>query len=931
MSGNEKGKEGGGSVYFQNGRSTELAELQMDLDSMKVDLQKEAMKQIIAAMTIGKDVSPLFPYVVKCMRTSSVELKKLVYLYIINYARTKPDQAILAVNAFHQDATDRTSPLIRALAVRTMGCIRVDMIVTYLCETLKLVLKDEDAYVRKTACICVAKLYNTCPSLVKENGFISILQSMITDGNAIVVANALVALLEISVLSGENCLTINSKTLKRVLAALNEANEWGQVFILDAIINYSPTKKVSKKSEDIIDAVIPRLSHANPAVVLSALKVILKFIDNVENIENVRTYCKKISGSLMTVMASGSQIQYILLRGMHAIVQKRPSLVDKDFRYFFIQYNDPVYVKFEKLDILYKLADGKNYEYLLQEFKSYACLEFNMDLVNKAVKYLGNIAFKFEKACDLSVDYLNEVLEYNQDFTVNQGIIVVRDLMRKYKNPKTKEFLSKINDNFIKLVTLPESKAALLYIIGDHCNDIKNSTDLISSFVENFGGENEKVKLQILNAAVKNFVNKPDESEELVKVILQKGGEETENPDVRDRAYMYWRLLENDPDAAKEMVLTEKPAFELKGDVPLDGRLVDDIIDNLTNVSAIYHKFAAQMISKEDMIIVESEEESEGEVGMEKSEKKNKPAKIIEMKVNKTDVDLLGLGEDLLSSPNNSTPKQTSVSTDQNVLLNLFGSSSEATNDVGDIEFLANNNSDNNISIFNNSSGVTIPKPYLCFKPTDKGKNGTVGLSIHALFHRDNQKLLLGMNIRNNTMVSVNNFSVMINSNSFGVSINSGNNIHLKDFFINSETSKNLILTLEIDNERNSKKPPESPYTLEVCVRNNIDDFYFDVPLLINVLYTENGKMSNQAFVPFYKQNNPQKFTFTYENSLKDDITNEASIGKIFERNNIFEVAKNSKADPPLFYYSALISNSIPIIFEISFPKSKRFINILLF
>jgi vesicle coat complex subunit len=75
------------------------------------------------------------------MRTTNIELKKLIYLYIINYAKAKPDLTLLAVAAFHSDALDKTSPLIRALAVRTMGCIRVNMIVSYLCETLTLALK----------------------------------------------------------------------------------------------------------------------------------------------------------------------------------------------------------------------------------------------------------------------------------------------------------------------------------------------------------------------------------------------------------------------------------------------------------------------------------------------------------------------------------------------------------------------------------------------------------------------------------------------------------------------------------------------------------------------------------------------------------------------------------------------------------------------
>lgn len=51
-------------------------------------------------MTVGKDVSALFPDVVNCMQTDNLELKKLVYLYLMNYAKTQPDMAIMAVNTF---------------------------------------------------------------------------------------------------------------------------------------------------------------------------------------------------------------------------------------------------------------------------------------------------------------------------------------------------------------------------------------------------------------------------------------------------------------------------------------------------------------------------------------------------------------------------------------------------------------------------------------------------------------------------------------------------------------------------------------------------------------------------------------------------------------------------------------------------------------
>lgn len=116
------------SNYFQSSKNSELSELQLDLNSMNLEVKKEAAKQVIAMMTIGKDVSSLFPHMVKSMETNSIELKKLVYLYIINYAKSQANLTIMAVNSFQKDAREKSSPLMRALAIRTMGCIRIEKI-----------------------------------------------------------------------------------------------------------------------------------------------------------------------------------------------------------------------------------------------------------------------------------------------------------------------------------------------------------------------------------------------------------------------------------------------------------------------------------------------------------------------------------------------------------------------------------------------------------------------------------------------------------------------------------------------------------------------------------------------------------------------------------------------------------------------------------
>lgn len=49
---------------------------------------------------MGNDMSPLFPDILNVMQVPVLEIKKMVYLYIINYARTKPDMAVMAISMF---------------------------------------------------------------------------------------------------------------------------------------------------------------------------------------------------------------------------------------------------------------------------------------------------------------------------------------------------------------------------------------------------------------------------------------------------------------------------------------------------------------------------------------------------------------------------------------------------------------------------------------------------------------------------------------------------------------------------------------------------------------------------------------------------------------------------------------------------------------
>ena len=209
--------------YFVSSHRGEIQSLREKLNSSRDDTRTEAVKRIVAAMTEGKDVSMLFTDVLKCMVTNKLELKKLVYLYLMNYSRSQPERAILVVNSFVKDSTD-PNPLIRALAIRTMGCIRVQSCFEYFIQPLAKCLKDRDAYVRKTAVLCVLKLYCMNPTLIESQGFITTLQEMILDDNQMVVSNVIACLHEIGKSSGKEW-RIDPNYVKPLLTAIEGSNE----------------------------------------------------------------------------------------------------------------------------------------------------------------------------------------------------------------------------------------------------------------------------------------------------------------------------------------------------------------------------------------------------------------------------------------------------------------------------------------------------------------------------------------------------------------------------------------------------------------------------------------------------------------------------------------------------------------------------------
>lgn len=125
---------------------------------------------------------------------------------------------------------------------------------------------------------------------------------------------------------------------------------------------------------------------------------------------------------------------------------------------------------------------------------------------------------------------------------------VLQDIFRRYPN----RFESVISELCAALEVLeePDAKAAMVWIIGEFAQRIDNADELLSYLLDNFLDEPVPVQLQLLTAAVKLFLKKPGlpEAQTMISTVLTAATQQSDNPDLRDRAYLYWRLLSSLPE-----------------------------------------------------------------------------------------------------------------------------------------------------------------------------------------------------------------------------------------------------------------------------------------------------------------------------------------------------------------------------------------------
>ncbi len=88
---------------------------------------------------------------------------------------------------------------------------------------------------------------------------------------------------------------------------------------------------------------------------------------------------------------------------------------------------------------------------------------------------------------------------------------------------------------------------------------------------------------------MKVYLKYPDEFESLISDLLTVATENVNNPDVRDRAFIYWRMLSTDPEKTKTVVFGYRPQAK-DNDKLVDQAFLSDMMKSMGYASSLFEK-----------------------------------------------------------------------------------------------------------------------------------------------------------------------------------------------------------------------------------------------------------------------------------------------------------------------------------------------------
>ncbi|XP_071757812.1 AP-3 complex subunit beta-1 [Centroberyx gerrardi] len=553
------------------------------LESNKESLKLEAMKRIVGLIAKGKNASELFPAVVKNVASKNIELKKLVYVYLVRYAEEQQDLALLSISTFQRALKD-PNQLIRASALRVLSSIRVPIIVPIMMLAIKEAAADLSPYVRKTSAHAIQKLYSLDPD--QKEQLIEVIEKLLKDKSTLVAGSVVMAFEEVC----PDRIDLIHKNYRKLCNLLVDVEEWGQVVIISMLTRYARTQFTSpwkegamfdennektfydsdEEKKDQAEAkpyvmdpdhrlllrnTKPLLQSRNTAVVMSVAQLYWHLAPKHE--------VSIVTKSLVRLLRSHREVQYIVLQNIATMSIQRKGMFEPYMKSFYVRSTDATHIKTLKLEILTNLANEANISTILREFQTYVKSQ-DKAFAAATIQAIGRCATNISEVTDTCLNGLVLLLSNRDETVVAESVVVIKKLLQTQPTQHSEiiKHMAKLFDN----ITVPMARASILWLIGEYCERVpKIAPDVLRKMAKSFTAEEDIVKLQTVNLAAKLYLTNSKQTKLLTQYILNLGKYD-QNYDIRDRTRFIRQLIVPNEKSgalskyARRILLAPKPA-----------------------------------------------------------------------------------------------------------------------------------------------------------------------------------------------------------------------------------------------------------------------------------------------------------------------------------------------------------------------------------
>lgn len=504
------------------------------------------MMQVFNLSSQSEDLTDLLPSMVKLTAHPDLCVKKACGEILAQHSSKNSEMVLLAINTLVQDCADG-NPMVRGLALKTLSSLQQDSVIEHLEPAVKAGLLDKSAYVRRAAVLACIKLHQLSASAVQDGGFVHTLYDMIRDSDPIVVVNCICALDEI--LMDEGGVVINQKITHYILSKLQMFPTWMQIKILEILKKYKPESE--DELFDMMNVMDFCLEHNSPTVMVVCLQLFLHFLEDMPHLQS--EVFKRACSSIVGHLGSGNtELMYTLVELVSAAPDSVHHFCDS-FQSFFCRNKEPVYLKTAKIRLLPQLVTEDNGHAIMDELALY-CVDASSDVSLEAMLALGRILHTknvFSQDCQTKFISL---VQSSTPHVFSNSVKVLQDL-----DIKDKSFWESLILNICQhshLISSDASKAALLFLVGEHGKNLSEAVLLLRDHVENFDEIKDRdVKIELLSATVKMFLNHPAECQSFLGQLFERATIDKDR-EVQYRAVFLYQMLKTSITTAKSVLFS---------------------------------------------------------------------------------------------------------------------------------------------------------------------------------------------------------------------------------------------------------------------------------------------------------------------------------------------------------------------------------------